>query len=155
MHENSHCIYSKNKIDKDNIGREKLLTSRHTKHTMQVKWSTCLSDPFAVTNGVRQEGVFTPNVFAIYIDKLCSVGAERDAFRETWLWNNGCWLMMYVYSVVLTSVVFNAFWRFAVIMLLNMKLILMLCLWFDALRFDYVAEHETYNTVCVVFPQKI
>ena len=38
--------------------------------TMQVEWGNCLSESFLVTNGVRQAGVLSPYLFAIYIDDL-------------------------------------------------------------------------------------
>jgi len=37
---------------------------------MQVKWGTNYSSPFTVTNKVRQEGVLSPYLFAVYLDEL-------------------------------------------------------------------------------------
>ena len=37
---------------------------------MKVKWGNCLSSPFSVSNGVRQGGVLSPYLFALYIDDL-------------------------------------------------------------------------------------
>jgi len=37
---------------------------------MQVKWGTNYSSPFAVTNGIRQGGVLSPYLFAVYLDEL-------------------------------------------------------------------------------------
>ena len=38
--------------------------------TMQVKWGNCLSESFLVANDVRQGGVLSLYLFAIYIDDL-------------------------------------------------------------------------------------
>ena len=35
---------------------------------MQIKWGKHLSEPFLVTNGVRQMGVLGPYLFAVYLD---------------------------------------------------------------------------------------
>ena len=35
-----------------------------------VRWNNSLSDSFCVSNGVRQGGVLSPIVFAVYIDGL-------------------------------------------------------------------------------------
>ena len=37
---------------------------------MTVRWGVCISDNFKVTNGVRQGGILSPQVFNIYIDGL-------------------------------------------------------------------------------------
>jgi len=37
---------------------------------MQVKWGTNYSSHFTVTNGVRQGGVLSPYLFAVYLDEL-------------------------------------------------------------------------------------
>ena len=37
---------------------------------MTVRWGACISDSFNVTNGVRQGGILSPQLFNIYIDGL-------------------------------------------------------------------------------------
>jgi len=37
---------------------------------MQIKWGKHFSEPFHVSKGVRQGGVLSPNLFAIYFDDL-------------------------------------------------------------------------------------
>jgi len=37
---------------------------------MQVNWGKHLSGPFHVTDGVRQGGVLSPYLFAVYLDML-------------------------------------------------------------------------------------
>jgi len=35
-----------------------------------IKWGNCLSEPFRVSNGVRQGSILSPKLFAIYVDQL-------------------------------------------------------------------------------------
>jgi len=45
---------------------------------MQVKWGTNYSFPFTVTSGVRQGGVLSPYLFAVYLDELSiQLGSAR------------------------------------------------------------------------------
>ena len=37
---------------------------------MYVKWGSTLSSKFQVTNGVRQGGILSPLLFAVYINEL-------------------------------------------------------------------------------------
>ena len=37
---------------------------------MYIKWSGCLSEHFCVMNGVRQGGVLSPTLFAVYLNCL-------------------------------------------------------------------------------------
>ena len=46
------------------------LLSWYTTLKVQVRWGTHLSDPFSVSNGVRQGSILSPHLFAIYIDGL-------------------------------------------------------------------------------------
>ena len=48
----------------------KILYYWYSKQNMKVKWGNCLSSPFSVSNGVRQGGVLSPYLFALYIDDL-------------------------------------------------------------------------------------
>ena len=48
----------------------RLLQYWYAHQTMQVKWGNRLSESFLITNGVRQGGVLSPYLFAIYIDNL-------------------------------------------------------------------------------------
>ena len=41
-----------------------------SKAKMTVRWGACISDSFNVTNGVRQSGILSPQLFNIYIDGL-------------------------------------------------------------------------------------
>ena len=36
--------------------------------SMHVRWISCLSEPFCVSNGVTQGSVFSPFLFAVYLD---------------------------------------------------------------------------------------
>jgi len=56
----------------------RLLLSWYRQQTMQVKWGTNYSSPFAVINGVRQGGVLSPYLFAVYLDELSiQLGSAR------------------------------------------------------------------------------
>jgi len=56
----------------------RLLLSWYRQQTLQVKWGTNYSSPFTVTNGVRQGGVLSPYLFAIYLDELSiQLGSAR------------------------------------------------------------------------------
>ena len=54
---------------------------------MTVRWGACISDSFKVTNGVRQGGILSPQLFNIYIDVLSdilnisSIGGSIDGKR--------------------------------------------------------------------------
>ena len=37
---------------------------------MCVRWNSSVSDSFHVSNGVRQGGVLSPMLFAVYVDSL-------------------------------------------------------------------------------------
>ena len=48
----------------------RLLLNMYTHQQLQVKWNSCKSPKFKVTNGVRQGGVLSPRLFSVYIDEL-------------------------------------------------------------------------------------
>ena len=50
---------------------------------MCIKWGKANSDYFNVSNGVRQDGVLSPKLFAIYID---------DLSNELALCKSGCYI---------------------------------------------------------------
>ena len=45
----------------------------YQKQQMTVRWGVCISDSFKVTNGVRQGGILSPQLFNIYINGLSDI----------------------------------------------------------------------------------
>ena len=48
----------------------RFLWSWYKDQSCTVKWNSFVSDPFGVTNGVRQGGVLSPVLFTVYLDEL-------------------------------------------------------------------------------------
>jgi len=47
-----------------------LLKHWYKEQKMSIKWGKHISEPFHVSNGVRQGGVLSPHLFAVYLDDL-------------------------------------------------------------------------------------
>jgi len=43
---------------------------QYAQQTMQVKWDTCMSAPFHISNGVRQGRILPPILFNFYTNEL-------------------------------------------------------------------------------------
>ena len=52
----------------------RFISSWYQKQEMKVQWGSSLSNGFSVSNGVRQGGVLSPYLFAVYLDGLLEDG---------------------------------------------------------------------------------
>ena len=43
----------------------------YSQQTLNFKWDNVLSESFHVSNGLRQDGIQSPHIFKLYINKLC------------------------------------------------------------------------------------
>ena len=106
----------------------RLLLSWYRQQTMQVKWGANYSSPFTVTTGVRQGGVLSPYLFAVYLDELsiqlglarvgCTVG---NMVVNHLMFADDIWLYVCSAPVLVGC---NVFWIFVVTMLRNTKSLL-------------------------------
>ena len=85
---------------------------------MRVRWGDCFSEPFGVSNGVRQGGVLSPVLFAVYLDGLLEELSDSGV---------GCYwghmfagALCYADDIVILALLLDGCWIFAVYMLLIM-----------------------------------
>ena len=48
----------------------RMLIFWYSKQEMCIKWGQATSDYFTISNGVRQDGILSPRLFAVYVDDL-------------------------------------------------------------------------------------
>ena len=48
----------------------RFLVSCYTQQKLRIKWGNSMSNAFSVKNGVKQGGVLSPFLFAVYMDAL-------------------------------------------------------------------------------------
>ncbi len=86
----------------------------YTNQSLQVRWGSHTSTRFNVQNGVKQEGVLSPILFSVYIDRLftqlsnsrigCHIGNHyaggvgfADDIKLLLPSNKGLQMMIYIY----------------------------------------------------------
>ena len=84
----------------------RLLKHWYKEQKMQIKWGKYFSEPFHVSNGVRQSGVLSPYLFAVYLDSLSNElnNIKAGCYLGEVLLNhlmfaddNGQWSMVYCF----------------------------------------------------------
>ena len=79
----------------------RLLLVMYKNQTANVRWDSSTSDPFAITNGVKQGAVLSAILFCVYIDDLL-----KDLRRKgdgCWINNNFVGIIVYADDIVLLS----------------------------------------------------
>ena len=76
----------------------RFLLSWYSSQECRVRWGSCLSDSFRVSNGVRQGSVLSPLLFAVYLDGLLSELVESGVGKNLFA---GC--LCYTDDIVLLA----------------------------------------------------
>ena len=67
----NHYILFRKLLDrKTPIVLVRILLFWYTNQTMCMKWGSCISRYFYVSNGVRQGGILSPKLYSVYVDDL-------------------------------------------------------------------------------------
>ena len=62
----------------------RMLIFWYSKQEMCIRWGQATSDYFTISNGVRQGGILSPRLFAVYVDDLSKqfIDARSGCFIE-------------------------------------------------------------------------
>ena len=69
----------------------RFLINMYTQQNIRVKWNGVFSEPFNVTNGVRQGGIVSPLLFTLYVDGLICKLKKAGI---------GCYIGRYFYGIL-------------------------------------------------------